>query len=123
LKISFNIIQDENVRLKTRIQALAADLQKKEKDMEQMMRQIQGDKVSQKTNYIESFLVNQLKKQNRALKLEMQTKVAESEQLKRNIKLAKGREAESDMQAYVEECLRMRTLLEQQIIQNELLQR
>lgn len=88
-----------------------------------MMRQIQGDKVSQKTNYIESFLVNQLKKQNRALKLEMQAKVAESEQLKRNIKLAKGREAESDMQAYVEECLRMRTLLEQQIIQNELLQR
>lgn len=39
--------------------------------MEQMMRQIQGEKVSQKTNYIESFLVNQLKKQNRALKLEM----------------------------------------------------
>jgi len=72
--------------------------------------------VSQKTNYLESFLVNQLKKQNRTLKLEMQTKIAEIEQLKRSVKLAKGRESESDMQAYVEECLRLRTLLEQQII-------
>lgn len=53
----------------------------------------------------------------------MQAKVSENEQLKRSIKLAKGREAESDIQAYVEECLRMRTLLEQQIIQNEMLQR
>lgn len=84
--------------------------------MEQMMRQIRGEKVSQKTNYLESFLVNQLKKQNRTLKLEMQAKIAESEQLKRSVKLAKGRETESDMQAYVEECLRLRTLLEQQII-------
>jgi len=80
--------------------------------MEQMMRQIRGEKVSQKTNYLESFLVNQLKKQNRTLKLEMQAKIAESEQLKRSVKLAKGRETESDMQAYVEECLRLRTLLE-----------
>jgi len=46
----------------------------------------------------------------------MQTKIAEIEQLKRSVKLAKGRESESDMQAYVEECLRLRTLLEQQII-------
>jgi len=76
------------------------------------MRQIRGEKVSQKTNYLESFLVNQLKKQNRTLKLEMQAKIAESEQLKRSVKLAKGRETESDMQAYVEECLRLRTLLE-----------
>jgi len=80
--------------------------------MEQMMRQIRGEKVSQKTNYLESFLVNQLKKQNRTLKLEMQAKITESEQLKRSVKLAKGRETESDMQAYVEECLRLRTLLE-----------
>jgi len=42
----------------------------------------------------------------------MQAKIAESEQLKRSVKLAKGRETESDMQAYVEECLRLRTLLE-----------
>jgi len=38
LKISFNIIQDENLRLKTRVQTLVSDLQKKDKDMEQMMR-------------------------------------------------------------------------------------
>lgn len=62
LKIQFNITQDENVRLRTRLQALASDLQRKEKDMEGMLRQLQGDKTNSKTNYLESFLVQQLKK-------------------------------------------------------------
>jgi len=37
LKISFNITQDENVRLRTRLQALALDMQKKERECENLL--------------------------------------------------------------------------------------
>jgi len=57
LKIQFNITTDENTRLRTRLSALAMELQKKEKELEQMMRQVQGEKSFGKTNYLESFLV------------------------------------------------------------------
>lgn len=71
---------------------------------------------------MESFLVSQLKKQNRQLKLDMHQKDNEIENLKRNIKLAKNKEYESEMQVYIEECQRLRTLLEQTAIQNDTLQ-
>ena len=78
---------------------MAIELSKKEKDNEQLVRQIQGEKPSSqaKTNLVESFLVTQLKKQNRQLKLESQTKDVEIDNLKRNVKLAKTREYESEM--------------------------
>jgi hypothetical protein len=63
LKVQFNLAQDENMRLRTRIQAMALEFQKNEKEMEIMMRQLQGDKtVSKKINITESFLVTSLKK-------------------------------------------------------------
>ena len=63
LKVQFNLAQDENMRLKTRIQAMALEFQKNEKEREIMMRQLQGDKtVSKKINITESFLVTSLKK-------------------------------------------------------------
>lgn len=71
---------------------------------------------------MESFLVSQLKKQNRQLKLDIHQKDNEIENLKRNIKLAKNKEYESEIQVYIEECQRLRTLLEQTAIQNDTLQ-
>lgn len=46
----------------------------------------------------------------------------EIDSLKRNVKLAKNREFESELSVYVEECQRLRTILEQTAIQNETLQ-
>ena len=63
LKVQYNLAQDENMRLRTRIQAMALEFQKNEKEREIMMRQLQGDKtVSKKINITESFLVTSLKK-------------------------------------------------------------
>ena len=72
LKIQYNITNDENTRLRTRVQAMHIDLCKKEKDIENLTRQLQQQAnylsagghapVSQKTNYLESFLVQQLKR-------------------------------------------------------------
>jgi hypothetical protein len=66
---------------------------------------LQGDKtIQKKLNFTESFLVTSLKKQIRGLKIDLQHKDSEIGQLKRNVKLAKQRENDSDAQAYMEEC-------------------
>ena len=63
----------------------------------------------------------QLKKQNRSMKIEIQEKDKFIEELKRNVRMSRQRESETEMLAYIEECTRLRSLLEQTIIQNETL--
>ena len=98
LKIQQNLLKDENVRLKTKIQQMIGEQQRNEKDLETLMYTLQADKNSQiKTNYTESFLVQQLKKHNRQLKTELNLKEQEISELKQNVKLSKFRESESDI--------------------------
>lgn len=99
LKVQYNLVQDENLRLKTRLQTMALELQKNEKDMESMLRSLQvmdtnGLRAGQ---YQESLLVVQLKKQNRQLKHEISQKDTEIENLKRNVKLSKNKENEQEL--------------------------
>ena len=56
----------------------------------------------------ESFIVSQLKKNNRDLKMEVQEKDRLIEQLKRNIKMSKSNEIEIELTVYIDECLRLR---------------
>ena len=56
--------------------------------------------------------MQQLKKQNRQLKNESIEKDRLIEELKKNVKMSKHRETDNEVQAYVDECLRLRTLLE-----------
>lgn len=72
-----------------------------------------------KNNYMEIFIVSQLKKQNRDLRMEIQEKDKYIEQYKRNIKLCKVSEVEAELQMYIEECLRLRGLLEQTILEKD----
>lgn len=66
LKIQQNLLKDENVRLKTKIQQMQGEQLRNEKDLETLMYTLQADNNGQpKTNYTESFLVQQLKKHNR----------------------------------------------------------
>jgi len=51
---------------------MALEFQKNQKEMEIMIRQLQGDKtVSKKINITETFLVTSLKKQIRQLKMDI----------------------------------------------------
>ena len=43
------------------------------------------------------------------------------EELKKNVKLSKHKEGENEVQAYADECMRLRSLLEQTLIQNDAL--
>ena len=83
------------------------DLQKKEKEIENLTRTLQQQvnflhtggqaPVTQKTNYLESFLVQQLKRQNREMKLENSMKERQIEELKKNVKLSKHKEGENEV--------------------------
>ncbi len=53
--------------------------------------------MSQKTNYLESFLVQQLKRQNRNMKIEVQEKDRLIEELKKNVKMSKHRENDNEI--------------------------
>jgi hypothetical protein len=70
---------------------------------------LSGELKSSGGNYAESFLVSQLKRSTRDLKLELQEKDRLIEQLKRNIRLSKTQEIEVELTVYIEECLRLRT--------------
>lgn len=59
-------------------------------------------------NVYESFLVSQLKKQNRELKQEMIEKERLVEHTKRNLKLTKITEMEVELHQYIQECNRLR---------------
>ena len=50
-----------------------------------------------KTKYMENFLVNQLKKQNRSLKTELADKDLQISELSKNVKLSKNREMDGEL--------------------------
>jgi len=60
----------------------------------------------------ESYLVGALKKQNRELRHELDEKSQVVDKLKRDVKLTRTTEIEIELQAYIEECQRMRTMME-----------
>jgi hypothetical protein len=60
----------------------------------------------------ESYLVGALKKQNRELRHELDEKTQTVDKLKRDVKLTRTSEIEIELQAYIEECQRMRTMME-----------
>lgn len=129
LKITNNITKDENTRLKTKLQQIQAELNQRDKELEKLTIRLQqtfaqpstgaenpviSTKAASNLNhhFAESFIVSQLKKNNRDLKLEVQEKDRLIEQLKRNIKMSKSNEIEIELTVYIEECLRLRTQLE-----------
>ena len=76
---------------------------------------------SKNHHFAESFIISQLKKNNRDLKLEVQEKDRLVEQLKRNIKLSKTQEIEVELTVYIDECLRLRQQLEQALMEKNML--
>lgn len=93
--------------------------------LQQTMGQPSGDvkSGSKNTHFTESFIVSQLKKNNRDLKLEVQEKDRLIEQLKRNIKMSKSQEIEIELTVYIEECLRLRGQLEHVLMEKSMMER
>ena len=119
LKVQYNVVKDENIRLKTKLQFSSQEMLRKDKEIEALSMKLQqvitarsAGQVMANTNVFESFLTSQLKRQVRELKNDCTEKERLVEELKRNIKLSRVAEVEAEVQAYVEECLRLRQMLE-----------
>jgi cell division protein FtsB len=94
------------------IQAISKD--NAQLDVSQTTASLAG--VKDGVSLFESYLVTSLKKQNRELKDELRDKVEQVDKLKRDIKLAKGIEIEHELQSYIEECQRLRSMLENTVL-------
>jgi hypothetical protein len=55
------------------------------------------------------------------MKIELQEKDRLIDELRKNVKLSRHRESDNEIQSYIDECMRLRSLLEQTIIHNDAL--
>lgn len=129
LKITNNITKEENIKLKTKVQQVQQELNQRDKELEKLTIKLQqtlqapnvGTDSKSSHHFTESFIVSQLKKNNRDLKQEVLDKDKLIEQLKRNIKLTKSQEIEVELTVYIDECLRLRGQLEQVSMEKNML--
>lgn len=115
LKVNNNAVRDENLRLKTRLKVLENELQKKDRLLDEFSYQPQENVVGTKDGKgkSETHLTNALKRQVKELKMEVAAKDEENQKLRRNIKATKLHEFEVEMKMYVDECTRLRHMLEE----------
>ncbi len=111
-----NTYKLENVRLKTKIQQLEKEVDKKDKLLERIMEQMNAD-PSQSQAYSkridpETNLILDLKREVKDLRDQMQTKDDELQALERNLKGARIEEMELGLKLQSEECSKVRQSVE-----------
>jgi hypothetical protein len=113
MKQTLNIKSDENIKLKTRVKALEAEMQRKEKSIEDFFHQNQFIQHAQKAAgggstlapiaqtaqryQQETFLVMSLKKQVKELKLELNMKTEMIDKWRKQAKITKFVEMEAEL--------------------------
>jgi hypothetical protein len=94
-----NLLREENIRLKTKVKFLEKDLKKEEPE---------SDK---------SHLVFSLKTQIKELQKNLENKECEIADLKKTSRVTKFQEIETEMKMYVDECTRLRRMLQETLYQ------
>ncbi|OMJ86097.1 hypothetical protein SteCoe_12453 [Stentor coeruleus] len=101
LKLKNNSLNEEIIRLRTKVSQIEKELSKRE------------DQFDHNQNSKPVHLVNNLKSSIKDLKNEISIKNDEIIKLKRNIRSTKLNEIELEVQAYIDECTRLRHHLEE----------
>ena len=105
LKVNNNSLRDENMKLKTRVNALEKEVMR----YGELVEGQSGEKFPQQTGH----LVSSLKQAVKDLKNELKVRDEEIGELKKNIKTTRTSELEVELQAYIDECTRLRHHLEE----------
>lgn len=105
LKQMYNYINDENIKLKTRILQL-------EKNSDQLKQQDPGTSTNSKPTH----LLESLKQNIRDLKTEIKVKNKEIDDLKRYVKYTKLQELEGESLQYSNECIRLKRIIDELLI-------
>ncbi|CAD8057371.1 unnamed protein product [Paramecium sonneborni] len=111
LKQQINRIKEENVRLKTKNGQLQKENSKLEKLLENLDSYIQTGQGHQPLG--DHILMNNLKKTLKDVKSQLTEKEVELQILKKHIKVTKVSEIEAELKNYIEESIRLRSLLDQ----------
>lgn len=106
LKVNNNELRDENMKLKTRINALEKEVMR----FGEVLEGQSGDKFAHPNT---SHLVSSLKQSVKDLKSELKQRDEEITEFKKNIKTTRTAELEVELQAYIDECTRLRHHLEE----------
>lgn len=109
LKMKSNLLQEENTKLRTKINQIEKNLNKKEDPDVSLFR------VGSKTH-----LIPNLKQTIKDLKDQIKIKEEEIAILRKNPKSTKLSEVEIEMQTYIDECTRLRHHLEEIMIQKQI---
>jgi Ca2+-binding EF-hand superfamily protein len=108
LKLISNNLKEENLKLKTKIQQMEKEINKKEENEEKHAYSIKPPN-----------LVANFKSKIKDLKNQLREKTEEIEKLTKNIKSSKIFEQEKEISAYVEECSRLKKIIEATLGPNE----
>ena len=118
VKTEFNKIKEENIRLKTTIQRLSKELDRKEDVIDEFRYQPSGKRTNT-TNIKKMHIIGNLKNSIKEQKLEIKRLYDENNAIRQNIRSTKLNEVEIEIQAYVDECTRLRHHLEEIIREKE----
>ena len=111
LKKHMNRFQDENLKLKTRIQQSGKELEKKQKIIQGLMDQINSESGKCSNQYFEAPAVLSLKRQLKELKEEEKIKDDEMNNLKNGLKISRFKELDNELKANEKECARLKTIV------------
>lgn len=113
LKLNMNTFKEENIKLKTKAQLYEKEIDKKDRLIQELLEQMStqtGKGPKAKVN--ETHLIFALKKQIKEIKTECNQKDLELKQLRKNIKITRNQENEIEKKMYIDECSRLRRVLE-----------
>ncbi|CAG9323322.1 unnamed protein product [Blepharisma stoltei] len=111
LKMKVNSLTEDVILLRTRISQLERDIGKKEIFIDQKS-------PTEKPNSKNVHLITNLKQNVKELRSELQTKETELISLRKNTKTSRIMELEAEVQAYVDECTRLKHHIEDLLHQN-----
>jgi len=123
LKKSMNLLKTENLQLKTKVQQEEKELAKRDKEIKELldklntsatagMYHIPKDAMPKKQVKTSAHLVMGLKKRIAEISKENKTLKDGIENLKKSLKQTSTQELDNELKAYMEECLRLRKMLE-----------
>ena len=116
LKVQNHNLHDEMLKVRTRANQLERELFKRDEVIEEL--RVTGDKFPS-SNLKRMHLVGNLKQSVKELRSELKSRDEEIARLRKNIKSTKTSEMEVEIQAYIDECTRLRHHLEEVMRQRE----
>ncbi|TNV85398.1 hypothetical protein FGO68_gene15267 [Halteria grandinella] len=118
LKLNINDYKDDNLRLRTRMKQMVAQLRGRDKLIDELYKSayitLNGAQASSNLNKDALLLIN-LKREVQDLKDQLYLKDDEITSLRMSMKLTKLKELETELRLYVAECLRLRKITEQAV--------